>query len=147
MTQSSRNPIEFYKDHFDYVNSFGLVHFEREDRNLFRQGLKLIEDALTVEKKERIPFTEEEIIPVLEEYLLSYNQVGQIKVFNRRIAASGIQSFRKNPIASVMGLHGQIVFLDSLNQTIVKSFDRTGKTLKDLLQKYNNSVGYDRFII
>ena len=121
--------------------------FEREDRNLFRQGLKLIEDALTVEKKERIPFTEEEIIPVLEEYLLSYTQVGQIKVFNRRIAASGIQSFRKNPIASVMGLHGQIVFLDSLNQTIVKSFDRTGKTLKDLLQKYNNSVGYDRFII
>ena len=147
MTQSSRNPIAFYEDHFDYVNSFGLVHFEREDRNLFRQGLKLIEDALTVEKKERIPFIEEEIIPVLEEYLLSYTQVGQIKVFNRRIAASGIQSFRKNPIASVMGLHGQIVFLDSLNQTIVKSFDRTGKTLKDLLQKYNNSVGYDRFIV
>ena len=53
MTQSSHNPIEFYKDHFDYVNSFGLVHFEREDRNLFRQGLKLIEDALTVEKKEK----------------------------------------------------------------------------------------------
>ena len=131
----------------NYVNSFGLVHFEREDRNLFRQGLKLIQDALNVEQKERIPFIVEEIIPVLQEYLLSYNEVGQIKVFNRRIAATGIQSFRKNPIASVMGLHGQIVFLDSLNQTIVKSFDRTGKTLKELLKNYNHSVGYDRFIV
>ncbi len=147
MTQSSSIAVAFYQEHFNYVNSFGLVHFEREDRNLFRQGLKLIQDALNVEQKERIPFIVEEIIPVLQEYLLSYNEVGQIKVFNRRIAATGIQSFRKNPIASVMGLHGQIVFLDSLNQTIVKSFDRTGKTLKELLKNYNHSVGYDRFIV
>lgn len=149
MTNSSSDAIDFYVEHLEYVKSFGLVHYDREDRILFRQGSKLIEDALIAEQNqnERIPFIVEEIVPVLEEYLLSYGEVGQIKVFNRRIAASGIQSFRKNPIASVMGLHGQIVFLDSLNQTIVKSFDRTGKTLKELLQNYNQSVDYARFTV
>ena len=68
-------------------------------------------------------------------------------MFDRRVAARTMQQFRKDPVASAMGLHGQIVFLDKENKTIVKSFDRTGKTLKEMLKRYNESIGYDRFNI
>jgi len=146
---SNSTAIAFYEDNLTYVKAFGLSNLDREDRILFRQGKKLIEDAIEAEQKqnERIPFIEEEIIPVLQEYLTSYSEDGQIKVFDRHVAAKGMQQFRKNPIASAMGLHGQIVFLDKKNNTIVKSFDRTGKTLKELLKNYNESIGYDRFNI
>jgi len=141
--------IAFYEENLSYVEAFGLFNLDREDRILFRTGKKLIEDALNAQqtKNERIPFTEEEIAPVLEEYLISYTVDGQSKVFDRRVAARSMQPFRKDPIASAMGLHGQIVFLDKENKTIVKSFDRTGKTLKEMLKRYNESVGYDRFNI
>ena len=141
--------IAFYEENLTYVEAFGLSNLDREDRILFRQGKKLIEDALAAQnsKQERIPFTEEEIGPVLEEYLISYTIDGQSKVFDRRIAARSMQPFRKDPVASAMGLHGQIVFLDKENKSIVKSFDRTGKTLKEMLKRYNETVGYDRFNI
>lgn len=141
--------IAFYEENLTYVEAFGLSNLDREDRILFRQGKKLIEDALAAQnsKQERIPFTEEEIAPVLEEYLISYTIDGQSKVFDRRIAARSMQPFRKDPVASAMGLHGQIVFLDKENKSIVKSFDRTGKTLKEMLKRYNETVGYDRFNI
>lgn len=141
--------VAFYEENVSYVEAFGLSNLDREDRILFRTGKKLIEDALNAQlsKNERIPFTEEEIAPVLEEYLVSYTVDGQSKVFDRRVAARSMQPFRKDPIASAMGLHGQIVFLDKENKTIVKSFDRTGKTLKEMLKRYNESVGYDRFNI
>lgn len=141
--------VAFYEENLSYVEAFGLSNLDREDRILFRTGKKLIEDALNAQlsKNERIPFTEEEIAPVLEEYLVSYTVDGQSKVFDRRVAARSMQPFRKDPIASAMGLHGQIVFLDKENKTIVKSFDRTGKTLKEMLKRYNESVGYDRFNI
>lgn len=141
--------IAFYEENVSYVEAFGLSNLDREDRILFRTGKKLIEDAINAQlsKNERIPFTEEEIAPVLEEYLVSYTVDGQSKVFDRRIAARNMQPFRKDAIASAMGLHGQIVFLDNENKTIVKSFDRTGKTLKEMLKRYNESVGYDRFNI
>ena len=141
--------IAFYEENLSYVEAFGLSNLDREDRILFRVGKKLIEDALNAQqsKNERIPFTEEEIAPVLEEYLISYTMDGQSKVFDRRVAARTMQQFRKDPVASAMGLHGQIVFLDKENKTIVKSFDRTGKTLKEMLKRYNESIGYDRFNI
>jgi hypothetical protein len=141
--------IAFYEEHLSYVEGFGLSNLDREDRILFRKGKKLIEDALAAQnsKQERIPFTEDEIAPVLEEYLISYTMDGQSKVFDRRVAARTMQQFRKDPVASAMGLHGQIVFLDKENKTIVKSFDRTGKTLKEMLKRYNESIGYDRFNI
>ena len=141
--------IAFYEENLSYVDAFGLSNLDREDRILFRVGKKLIEDALNAQqsKNERIPFTEDEIAPVLEEYLISYTMDGQSKVFDRRVAARTMQQFRKDPVASAMGLHGQIVFLDKENKTIVKSFDRTGKTLKEMLKRYNESIGYDRFNI
>lgn len=141
--------VAFYEENVSYVEAFGLSNLDREDRILFRTGKKLIEDAINAQlsKNERIPFTEEEIAPVLEEYLVSYTVDGQSKVFDRRVAARSMQPFRKDPVASAMGLHGQIVFLDKENKTIVKSFDRTGKTLKEMLKRYNESVGYDRFNI
>lgn len=146
---SNSAAIAFYEDNLTYVKAFGLSNLDREDRLLFCHGKKLIEDAIAAEQNhnERIPFIEEEIIPVLQEYLASYTEDGQIKVFDRRVAAKGMQQFRKNPIASAMGLHGQIVFLDTKNNSIVKSFDRTGKTLKELLKSYNDSIGYTRFNI
>jgi hypothetical protein len=66
-------------------------------------------------------------------------------VFDRHRAAEGMESFRNDRIDSAMGLHGQIVFLDNANDTIVKSFDRTGKILKGLLKDYNTANGVDRF--
>jgi hypothetical protein len=148
-TELSTAAIAFYEENVSYVEAFGLSNLDREDRILFRAGKKLIEDALIAQqsKQERIPFTEEEIAPVLEEYLVSYTMEGQSKVFDRRIAARSMQPFRKDPIASAMGLHGQIVFLDNKNKAIVKSFDRTGKTLKEMLKRYNESIGYTRFNI
>jgi len=140
--------IVFYEENVSYVEAFGLANLDREDRLLYRKGKKMIEEAIAMNmKSERIPFTEDEIAPVLVEYLISYTVEGKQKVFDRKIAARGMQSFRKDPIASAMGLHGQIVYLDRMNDTIVKSFDRTGKTLKQLLMNYNESIGEHRFMI
>ena len=44
----------------------------------------------------RVPFTLEEILPVWEEYLESYSDQGQVKVFDRNKAAEGMES-RDNP--------------------------------------------------
>jgi hypothetical protein len=146
LTADQLTAIEFYQENLSYVEGFGLANLEREDRLMFRKGKKLIEDALAVkEKAERIPFTEAEILPVLEEYLASYSDDGQVKVFDRHRAAVGMASHRNDPIASAMGLHGQIVFMDNANDTIVKSFDRMGKVLKGLLAEYNTANGVDRF--
>jgi hypothetical protein len=72
---------------------------------------------------------------------------GKVKVFNRKVAAEKIQPFRKDPIATVMGIHGQLVYHDKFNNSIVKSFDRTGKTLKSIMSQYNELIGFERFKI
>ena len=141
-----QSAIDFYSENFQYVADFGLSNLDFEDRNLFRQGKKLIEDALqTATKKERIPHIESEILPVLEEYLNTYYVNGRVKVFDRKIASKGMQSFRNDPVASAMALHGQMVFFDNYNKDIVKCLNRAGKTLKSILKSYNESVGFDRF--
>jgi len=146
LTADQLTAINFYQENLSYVEGFGLSNLDRDDRIMFRKGKKLIEDAIALKgKTERIPFTEAEILPVLEEYLASYTEEGQVKVFDRHRAAEGMESFRNDRIASAMGLHGQIVFLDNANDTIVKSFDRTGKILKGLLKDYNTANGVDRF--
>lgn len=149
MIMNNSAAVEFYEENASYVEAFGLSNLDREDRILFRTGKKMLEEAMKVDdhKEERIPFTEDEIAPVLEEYLISYTMDGKKKVFNRKIAAEGMQPFRKNPIASAMGLHGQIVYLDRANSSIVKSFGRTGKTLKQMLKDYNDAMKEERFII
>jgi hypothetical protein len=146
LTADQLTAIEFYQENLSYVEGFGLANLDREDRLMFRKGKRLIEDAIALQgKTERIPFTEEEIFPVLEEYLSSYSDDGQVKVFDRHRAAVGMASHRNDPIASAMGLHGQIVFMDNANETIVKSFDRMGKVLKGMLKDYNTANGVDRF--
>jgi len=146
LTADQLTAIEFYQENLRYVEGFGLTNLDRPERLLFKKGRRLVEDALAVkEKAERIPFTEAEILPVLEEYLSSYSDDGQVKVFDRHRAAVGMASHRNDPIASAMGLHGQIVFMDNANDTIVKSFDRMGKVLKGLLAEYNTANGVDRF--
>jgi hypothetical protein len=46
-----------------------------------------------------------------------------------------------------MGIHGQLVYHDKFNNSIVKSFDRTGKTLKSIMSQYNELIGFERFKI
>ena len=92
LTADQLTAIEFYEENLSYVEGFGLANLDREDRLMFRKGKKLIEDALAVKAKaERVPFTEAEILPVLEEYLASYSDDGQVKVFDRHRAAAGGQ--------------------------------------------------------
>lgn len=131
---------------------FGLLNTfdERQDRIRYRNISQQIQeeiDSLNVEDQKRVPFTKDEIAPVFEEYLCAYTLNGQAKVFDRKLAAAGIQSFRKNPIASVMGIHGQIAYYDQYNDVITKSFDRAGQTLKTMLQQYNEMMGVERFAL
>ena len=145
LTIDQTSAISFYQENISYVEGFGLSNLDREDRILFRKGKQLIEFALQASTKtERIPFTLEEILPAWNEYLESYSDEGQLKVYDRYVACKGMDN-RKDPVASAMGLHGQIVFYDNSNDSIVKSFDRAGKTLKSLMKEYNEQAGFDRF--
>ncbi len=130
------------------VENFGILNVfeDREDRIRFRTISKLMQE-IAKPKKERVSLTEEEIQPILREYLNAYTLDGKVKVFNRKVAAEGIQKFRKDPIATVMGIHGQLVYHDKFNNSIVKSFDRTGKTLKSIMARYNELIGFERFQI
>jgi hypothetical protein len=148
----TQEDLNFYEDNFDSVMKFGMINTfdERQDRIRYRNIAQKIQeeiDSLQVEDQKRVPFTKEEIVPVLEEYLCSYTMNGQVKVFDRKLAASGIQTFRKNPVASVMGIHGQIAYYDQYNDVIAKSFDRTGQTLKEMLRQYNDMMSVDRFAV
>jgi hypothetical protein len=138
----------FVESHRQAVENLGILNVfeDREDRIRFRTISKMMEE-LIAPKKERIPVTEEEIQPIFREYLNAYTFDGKVKVFNRKVAAEGIQSFRKDPIATVMGIHGQLVYHDKFNNSIVKSFDRTGKTLKLIMSQYNELIGFERFKI
>ena len=71
-------------------------------------------------------------------------ELHRTKLYDRYVACKGMDN-RKDPVASAMGLHGQIVFYDNSNDSIVKSFDRAGKTLKSLMKEYNEQAGFDRF--
>lgn len=148
----TQEDLNFYEENFENVMQFGMLNTfdDRADRIRFRNISKGIQDqidSLAIEDPKRVPFTKEEIVPVLEEYLCSYTLNGQVKVFDRKLAAAGIQSFRKNPIASVMGIHGQIAYYDQYNDVITKSFDRAGNTLKSMLQQYNEMMGVERFAL
>jgi hypothetical protein len=148
----TQEDLNFYEDNYNSVMQFGMVNTfdEREERIRFRAVSKAIQeqiDSLTIEDQKRVPFTKEEIAPVFEEYLCAYTLNGQAKVFDRKLAATGIQSFRKNPVASAMGIHGQIAYYDQYNDVITKSFDRAGQTLKTMLQQYNDMMGVERFTL
>jgi hypothetical protein len=145
MTTTDQTAIEFYQENLAYVTGFGLSNLEREDRRLYNKGKKLIEEALNAKSKgPRVPFTLDEILPVWDEYLKSYLPSGQNKVFDRHVALEGMTN-RDNPVASAMGLHGQITFYDNNNKTISKNFDRAGKTLKGLMEEYNKAHNVNRF--
>lgn len=148
----TQDDLNFFEENFNNVMQFGLLNTfdERQDRIRYRNISQQIQeeiDSLNVEDQKRVPFTKDEIVPVFEEYLCSYTLNGQVKVFDRKLAASGIQSFRKNPVASVMGIHGQIAYYDQYNDVITKSFDRAGNTLKEMLRQYNEMMGVDRFAL
>ena len=146
LTIDQQSAIEFYQQNENAVQYFGLTHLaDREERLLYRQGKKLIQSALDYkEPNKRVPFTIDEILPAWNEYLESYSDSGQVKVFDRNVASEGMIS-RDNPVASAMGLHGQIVFYDNANSSIVKSFDRAGKLLKALMLTYNAETNTQRF--
>ena len=145
-TPQQQEALDFYSEFADKVKYFGLTIFaDREERLLYRQGKKLVEQALNHKNNVRVTLTEEELLPVFEEYLRSYTSEGQVKVFDRKVAASGMSSDRQDPIASAMAVHGQLVYCDTANDTIVKSFDRMGKTIKGLMSDYNNQTGTARF--
>ena len=139
--------IQFYSETVQYVENFGLSNLDREDRIMFKKGKKLVESALTLKVNNRVPLTEDEILPIFQEYLNSYDENGQVKVFDRKVASVGVNPTRSDVVATAMGIHGQIVFYDRYNDTIVKSFDRTGKTLKSILKSYNEETGTDRFAV
>lgn len=148
----TQDDLNFFEENFNNVMQFGLLNTfdERQDRIRYRNISQQIQeeiDSLNVEDQKRVPFTKDEIAPVFEEYLCAYTLNGQAKVFDRKLAAAGIQSFRKNPIASVMGIHGQIAYYDQYNDVITKSFDRAGQTLKTMLQQYNEMMGVERFAL
>lgn len=140
--------LQFFETHHQSVENLGILNVfdDREDRIRFRAISKMMDDLLAP-KKEKISLTEEEIQPIFREYLNSYTLDGKVKVFNRKVAAEKIQPFRKDPIATVMGIHGQLVYHDQYNRSIVKSFDRTGKTLKSIMSQYNELIGFERFKI
>ena len=147
-TTQDQEAIDFFSEMSNQVQYFGLtVLADREERLLFKKGRKLVEAALNYNPSVRVPLTEEEILPIFNEYLRSYDENGQVKVFDRKVAAEGVDPSRKDKIATAMAIHGQIVFYDRFNNSIVKSFDRTGKTLKGILQAYNESTQTDRFSV
>ena len=142
------NAIQFFEDNQAAVAAYGLaILADREERRLFAQGRNAIDAALKTVKTERVVLDEEEIIPVLEEYLRSYTKEGQVKVFDRKVAKEGMSLGRRDRTASAMAVHGQICFVDSYNTSIVKSFDRMGNTLRGLLQSYNAKTGTNRFTV
>lgn len=148
----TQDDLIFFEENFNNVMQFGLLNTfdERQDRIRYRNISQQIQeeiDSLNVEDQKRVPFIKDEIAPVLEEYLCAYTLNGQAKVFDRKLAAAGIQSFRKNPVASAMGIHGQIAYYDQYNDVITKSFDRAGQTLKTMLQQYNEMMGVERFAL
>ena len=139
--------VEFYNEYAQRVETFGILNVldEREDRILFNKGKKAIQSILDHKNNERITMTEEEILPIFEEYLLSYTKEGQVKVFDRHVAKVNVSTKRNDRTASAMAIHGQIAYVDTFNNDIVKSFDRMGKTLKGILSDYNNQTGTARF--
>jgi len=141
--------LQFFETYHESVENLGILNVfeDRKDRIRFRAISKMMEDLLKPAKQERVALTEEEIQPILREYLNAYTMDGKVKVFNRKVAAEKIQPFRKDPIATVMGIHGQLVYHDKFNNSIVKSFDRTGKTLKAIMSQYNELIGFERFKI
>jgi hypothetical protein len=148
VAQDQQIALDFFAVWEQQVKYFGLTILpEREDRLMFRKGKKLMESAIELtQPTKRVPFTLEEILPAWDEYLESYSDQGQVKVFDRNQASKGMDS-RDNPVASAMGLHGQIVFYDNANSSIVKSFDRAGKLLKSLMLTYNKETNTQRFNI
>lgn len=146
--QITATELKFYNTFKNQAEAFGLLNtFEdRKDRNLFRSIQKRLNWTAPV-KKTRITLTIEELTPIFNEYLASYDENGKVKVFDRTQAAEGLETHRKNPAATAMAVHGQLVWFDSCNDAIVKSFDRTGKNLRQLMAKYNEATGTNRFTV
>lgn len=146
--QITAQELEFFKAYEHQANAFGLLNtFEdREDRRLFRSIQKRLNWTAPV-KKTRITLTLEELTPIFDEYLTSYDENGKVKVFDRVQATEGLEAHRKDPIATAMAVHGQLVWYDRCNNAIVKSFDRTGKNLKQLMTQYNEAAGTERFAV
>lgn len=143
----NQEAVEFYSDNRERVEAFGILNVldDREDRLFYNKGKKAFAELLKYKNNQRIVLTEEEILPVFEEYLRSYDQTGQVKTFDRNLAKVGMSASRNDRTASAMAVHGQIVFCDTWNDSIVKSFDRMGNTLKDILRQYNIDNGVNRF--
>ena len=141
--------VEFYNQYAQQVETFGILNVldEREDRVLFNKGKKALQAVIEYNSNIRVTMTEEEIIPIFEEYLRSYNENGQVKVFDRNVAKVAVSKQRNDTTASAMAIHGQICYVDTYNTDIVKSFDRMGKTLRELLLTYNKETGTNRFAV
>ena len=146
--QVTATELEFYNTFKHQAQTFGLLNtFEdREERRLFRSIKKRLEWTAPV-KKQRVTLTIEELTPIFEEYLASYDENGKVKVFDREVATAGLDAHRSNPVATAMCVHGQLVWFDSCNDAIVKSFDRTGKNLRQLMTEYNEATGTNRFTV
>ncbi|WVQ00873.1 hypothetical protein [Synechococcus phage MC09] len=141
--------VEFYNQFAQQVETFGILNVldEREDRILFNRGKKAIQAVLDHKNNQRVAMTEDEILPIVEEYLRSYTEEGQVKVFDRHVAKVGVSNDRADRTASAMAIHGQICYVDTYNDAIVKSFDRMGNTLKSILADYNDKTGTQRFAV
>lgn len=146
--QITETELEFYNTFKHQAEAFGLLNTleDREDRRLFRSIQKRLNWTAPV-KKTRITLTIEELTPIFDEYLASYDENGKVKVFDRTQAAEGLEAHRKDPAATAMAVHGQLVWYDRCNDAIVKSFDRTGKNLKQLMTQYNEATNTQRFAV
>ena len=124
--------------------------YDRDLRRQYNKGKKLIAESITSIQKEskKVPFTVEELLPAWNEYLECYLEDGTVaKVFDRKVAAKGMQSHRNDPTHSAMSILGQINFYDSANKYNSKKYDRIGNTLKGLMVEYNEATQTERFAV
>jgi len=149
MTCTDSAALAFYQENVDFVNCYGTSGMDRDERRAYNKG-KAVAAALaeSAKRSNRTPLSESELQPILAEYLRTYSDDGEkVKVFDRFAAAVSVSDHRDDRIATAMGIHGQIVACDQMNQAITKSFDRMGNTLKSLLADYNEIVGFARFSV
>ena len=50
ITSEQQIAIDFYADNLQYVESFGLMNLDKEERLLYRKGKKLLESALSLKE-------------------------------------------------------------------------------------------------
>jgi len=142
----------FYLQWAPRVAAFGVYNLPDNTLTHYRAGKKIDKQLAEFEKNSTrsanraTPLSENELNPILDEYLATYLDDGsKVGVFDRQTACVGVNKTRHDIVATTMSVHGQLAAIDTKYSGKRSSFDRMGNTLKGLLLAYNEQAGFDRF--